>query len=1197
MQFLVAGGYATELGQWPEYGSRKMASSALSPTVSTVLCVLTKDRIVAIGREFRVAIPPAATKDEQITLLTGSGQLRFADLLPWLGRDELKAACRAHGLPDDGRARALLAGRLLNARGTGDSILPQAPKRGDTDPYTPVKGGIVQVRQRQYLVEDVVPPPEVGQQTRVDLVCLDDDAQGRRLSVLWELELGAKVLHPEAHGLGEVGKLDPPRHFAAYLHALKWNAVTATDAKLFQAPFRAGIKLMNHQLTPLKKALELPRANLFIADDVGLGKTIEAGLILQELLLRQRVEFTLIVCPASVALQWRDEMEKRFGLHFEIYNRPFVGRRRQERGFGVNPWSTHNRFIITYQTLRRPEYRDPLLQHIGDKIRKSLLILDEAHTAAPSSASKYAIDSRVTRVVSDVARRFENRLFLSATPHNGHSNSFSALLNILDPQRFTRGIPVRSLRQLEPVMVRRLKRDLRELGVDQFPDRKVVPIDLLHESNDWYGRYGDDKPVLIGQGCAPELDLALMLKEYTALMRPKKGRGQLVFINLQKRLLSSIEAFFRTLKRHEESVGRGTAHTTLQLALDETGDGDEYGSDDDALEDETDALVIASSAEVQNPEGRARQLLTQMLKLAEEYRSAPDAKALALIEWIKKNQCPAAAIGGASGSKGKWSDRRVLIFTEYGHTKQYLWQILNTAVQGTADSDARIMRFQGGMSDKQREEVQRAFNSKPGEHPVRILLATDAAREGVNLQGHCADLFHYDVPWNPARMEQRNGRIDRTLQPEPEVRCYYFFYPQRTEDPVLKTLVDKVETIQQELGSLSTVIMDRFAEVLEDGIGERTASRLEKAEEIGGRRETAREELEKQREDLETLKKEIDEAGSILNRSCEAMDFAPELLKDAINVGLELAGAKKLVSAPAREDAIPAFLLPELSSSWTETLDMLRPPRDREEAIWDWRKRPPQPVVFNPPDRINSGVSHLHLQHPLVQRLLSRFLSQGYSAHDLSRVTVVTTSRDSLARVIAFGRLSLFGIGATRLHDEVISVAAQWLESGGPKHLKPFADDADKRAIDTLEEVLRASPDLKVSAKVQERLLSVAQQDFAHLWRHISDEAEARAHAASQMLKDRANIESEALRGILEGQRQAILDVIHGRTQLHFDFAEQDKEQRKQFEDDLKYMEQRLPIIDKEVESEPEQIRDLYRVILSRLEPVGLIYLWPETRG
>ena len=115
-------------------------------------------------------------------------------------------------------------------------------------------------------------------------------------------------------------------------------------------PFRAGIRLFQHQLAPLRKALELPRVNLFIADDVGLGKTIEAGLVMQELLLRQRLDFILIVTPAAITLQWRDEMERRFGPGFEIYNRAFVARRRKQRGYGVNPWTTHNRFIISYQT-------------------------------------------------------------------------------------------------------------------------------------------------------------------------------------------------------------------------------------------------------------------------------------------------------------------------------------------------------------------------------------------------------------------------------------------------------------------------------------------------------------------------------------------------------------------------------------------------------------------------------------------------------------------------------------------------------------------------------------------------------------------------------------------------------------------------------------------------------------------------------
>jgi SNF2 family DNA or RNA helicase len=109
----------------------------------------------------------------------------------------------------------------------------------------------------------------------------------------------------------------------------------------------------------------------------------------------------------------------------------------------------------------------------------------------------------------------------------------------------------------------------------------------------------------------------------------------------------------------------------------------------------------------------------------------------------------------------------------------------------------------GLTSSARRKEIQRRFNTDPAKDPLRILLATDAAREGLNFQAHCADLFHFDLPWNPGRIEQRNGRIDRKLQPAPEVRCHYFVLPQRAEDRVLDVLVRKTETIKKELGSLS----------------------------------------------------------------------------------------------------------------------------------------------------------------------------------------------------------------------------------------------------------------------------------------------------------------------------------------------------------------------------------------------------------
>ena len=149
---------------------------------------------------------------------------------------------------------------------------------------------------------------------------------------------------------------DDPKVFAAYLHALRWGCVTSTDATLFQSPLRAGIVPKAYQLEPLKKALALPRVNLFIADDVGLGKTIEAGLVLQELLLRQRIHRVVVACPASVLLQWSDELAQRFGLSFVIMDRAYVNARRRERGFGVNPWTTHRHFLISHALLRDEDY-------------------------------------------------------------------------------------------------------------------------------------------------------------------------------------------------------------------------------------------------------------------------------------------------------------------------------------------------------------------------------------------------------------------------------------------------------------------------------------------------------------------------------------------------------------------------------------------------------------------------------------------------------------------------------------------------------------------------------------------------------------------------------------------------------------------------------------------------------------------------
>jgi hypothetical protein len=1191
----------------------------MPPTLTTesLLAVLPKPRIVELGRTFGVPVLQDQKKEEQIARLKDSNLLSFPQLLQWMGRDELRRACKSHGVDASSRARLVLAERLLELRGERETMpATQSFTRKDRHGALPVAGDIVNVRHRQYLVESVSEPMDVHHLTRVSLVCLDDDNQGRALDVLWELELGARILHPEAQGLGKISRIDPPRHFAAYLHALKWNSVTSTDGRLFQSPFRAGIKILNHQLAPLKKALELPRANLFIADDVGLGKTIEAGLVVQELLLRHRIDYVLIVCPAAIALQWRGEMQRRFGLHFEIYNREFLARRRRERGFGVNPWNTHNRFIISYQTLRRPEYREPLITHLGGRLSKSLLVLDEAHHAAPATATKYAVDSRITGMVRDLSPRFENRLFLSATPHNGHSNSFSSLMELLDPQRFTRGVPIESgSSSLEQVMVRRLKQDLQSAAMGDFPIRKVVRVSLTHDQDQWNATYtvagkhstpsaSPAADAKLGQGEDVELELSRLLAQYTALMKPKRGQGQLVFTNLQKRLLSSIEAFYRTLQAHESWLSKpknSTAAHTNTGENEKNGADDEYGQDDDQ-QDLFDADAVGrATTDLKSPDAEASNLLTKMLSLASANRNKPDAKVRALVTWIAQNQCPGVSLGGAKG-KGQalsWSDRRVIIFTEYGDTKRYLTRALGAALDRSHLAEDRIMGFAGAMGDDRRAEVQAAFNSDPKRHPVRILIATDAAREGLNLQSHCADLFHFDVPWNPARIEQRNGRIDRTLQPAKEVRCHYFIYPQRLEDPVLDRLIEKVETIRHELGSLGDVVMERLESALEGGIDADSVDAVDRAVAFGDgdRLKAVRDELESQRRQTAKLQEETDEVGRILDRSREICDFRPALLQDAMNVGLELAGAAKLTQAKV-DNAEVCFDLPPLPDTWDATLDSLRRPQMRTEPLWQWRKEKPQPVVFEPLQRLDEDRVHLHLEHPFVQRIMSRFLAQGFSAQDLSRVTVVKNPTGNQARVLAFGRLSLFGPGATRLHDQLVSVAAPWLESRGEGHLRVMPEDKEQELIQRLEDILQTSPSLEgIPAGVIEKLRDVAGADFSALWPAIEAEADAEAHKAEQLLGARGKGEAESLREILRTQKARIEKVLEVQVQTAWSFAEKEGDQLVQVQQDRKHMELRLGQLDEAMQTEPAEIEALYRVTLKRLVPVGLIYLWPASRA
>ena len=215
-------------------------------------------------------------------------------------------------------------------------------------PPLPAPGDVVEVRGSTWAVAGVqaqgLPRSPADEATAhlshvVELQSLDEDRLDETLSVVWELEVGHTVT--PAQGLPEHIEpltFDDPEKLAGFVDALRWGAVTSADPNRFQAPFWSGVNVEAYQLEPLRRALGSPRTNLLLADDVGLGKTIEAGLVIQELLLRHRARTAVIVCPPSLSLKWQDEMRDKFGLEFTIVNTELMAQVRRTHGLHANPF-------------------------------------------------------------------------------------------------------------------------------------------------------------------------------------------------------------------------------------------------------------------------------------------------------------------------------------------------------------------------------------------------------------------------------------------------------------------------------------------------------------------------------------------------------------------------------------------------------------------------------------------------------------------------------------------------------------------------------------------------------------------------------------------------------------------------------------------------------------------------------------------
>ncbi len=1062
----------------------------------------------------------------------------------------------------------------------------------------PEPGQLVDVRQRRYSVVDVAQstlPPDLLKpgslvlpahnsqvQHLVTLTSVEDDALGEDLQVIWEIEPGANVI--EKNALPVPVGFDSPHRLDTFLNAVRWGAASSADVRALQAPFRSGVELEDYQLDPVARAIQMPRVNLLIADDVGLGKTIEAGLVCQELIIRHRARKILIVCPAALQVQWRDQMRDKFGLEFRIVDSDLMKHLRRERGLHVNPWTHFPRLITSIDFLKRerplrlfsevlPANGEPTYPRKFD-----LLIVDEAHNIAPSGRGQYATDSDRNHALRRLAPHFEHKLFLSATPHNGYTESFSALLELLDNQRFARGVRI-DREQLQAVMVRRLKSELPPYwdGTPRFPQRVLEPIEVDYTSE--------------------ERTIHRRLQAYThsRLAKPndevEQFATEFVLKLLKKRLFSSPEAFAITLKQHEESLANARRRdatsfkASMGILRRQVEQAQEESDNDDALEEAHTTALEAAAPLFREPSTEEKHLLAQMRTWAATARARPDSKAARLIEWLHQTIKPDEA----------WSNKRVIIFTEYRATQKWLHDLLER--EGLATS-GRLLTLYGGMKTEDREAIKAAFQADPREAEVRILLATDAASEGIDLQNHCARLIHYEIPWNPNRLEQRNGRIDRHGQRASQVNIYHFVsstYHQRplaeADLPVgeldadlefLLRAVRKVESIREDLGKVGPVIAEQVEEAM---LGRRRRLDTASAE---GNAAPLRSLLKFERR----LKEQIERLHDQLQESRRELDLTPEHVQAVVETALELAGQPPLermtLNDPNGEKpAIEVFYLPQLKGSWAACTEGLEHPHTHRI----------RPIVFDHEQaRGRDDVVLAHLNHRLVTmslRLLRAEVWSPDSQRKLYRVTahiVPNTALDTPA-MIAHARLLLLGGDSQRLHEEIIT-AGGYLREGRFARMNV---GQVQQALATVAPrfIVGARPDM-VSPAMQQRLQTLWPAHRDSLLQALEARMRERTGGLQKFLAERAEKEMNDITTILTELRTGILAELRQPEIVQLQLAGFSTAEQEQFERNMSALAARAEQIDAEIEQERAAIGKRYADPQPRLFPVAVTYLIPE---
>jgi len=534
------------------------------------------------------------------------------------------------------------------------------------------------------------------------------------------------------------------------------------------APLESSVIPLPHQLRALSRIIASDRIRFLLADEVGLGKTIEAGLIMKELKLRGLVRRTLIIAPRGIVTQWIAEMETHFQENFSLISPGDIQGYSRLAGDG-NLWQNVHQALCPMDSVKPIDSRKGWTPHqiaaynrerFDDLVSAGwdLIIVDEAHRLGGSNSqvARY----RLGQGLSEAAPYL---LLLSATPHQGKTDAFQRLMSLLDSEAFP-DITSVTKERVQPYVVRTEKR--RAITAEGNPLFKPRHTELL--SIPW--GEGHTKQKLLYEAVTDYVRLG-----YNQAMKEKRSYIGFLMILMQRLVASSTRAVRMTLERRLEALEQSEGQMSLPLKYTE-----EEWSELDGQE-QLDMLLEIHLNALKNEHAEVSHLLEAARDCDER---GPDVKAESLLELLYRLQ----------QEEGE-HDLKALIFTEFVPTQEMLMQFLQ-------DRGFSVVCLNGSMNMEERRRAQDAFAG-----PARILVSTDAGGEGLNLQ-FCHVVINFDIPWNPMKLEQRIGRVDRIGQGH-VVRALNFVLQDSVEHRVREVLEEKLEIIFNELG------IDKASDVLD----------------------------------------------------------------------------------------------------------------------------------------------------------------------------------------------------------------------------------------------------------------------------------------------------------------------------------------------------------------------------------------------